>query len=105
MPTIKITRELGQVLTALQADNQAVAHDRFTGGSDRYLICTSAHGLSHQISEETFKQLKALKLVRKCERNDPYRWWWSWYGRARCFVLSDAGKEFKLPPETIWIQQ
>jgi hypothetical protein len=100
MPTLTVTREVGAALLHLR-DGHAICKT----WNDKYTLClTSTTDGQIEIADETFVALHRNKLIRKYDRfRDHYRWYVSWYGRSRTWLLSDAGKEFRLPPEELWI--
>src|SRR5919198_1436215 len=100
MPTLTITREVGDALLHLK-DGRAIC--KVWNG--KYSLCQARSTDGQiEIKDETFEALRKFKLIRRYTRDDPYIWWTNWYGRSRTYLLSDAGKEFQLPPQDLWVE-
>ena len=94
MPTLTITREVGNA-----KDGRALCK-----GWNGFLLCQRSSTVDQiSISENTFQTLRKNKLIEKYEGS--YIWWQNWYGRRNVWVVSDAGKEFKLPPIELWLEE
>ena len=101
MPTFTVTREVGAVLRHLK--NGGAVCKVWNG---KYAMCqpTGDHRGNLEIADETFEELRKAKLLRKYDYStDPHRWYVSWYQRSKTWLVSDTGKEFHLPPETLWV--
>jgi hypothetical protein len=99
MPTLIITREVALAIRHLK-DGRALCRS----WNCEYVLCQRARTDDQiVIADRVFEALRKARLIRRCGRGDPYSWWSNWYGRRHTWLLSDAGKEFRLPPEELWI--
>jgi hypothetical protein len=101
MPTLPVTREVAAALLHLK-DSHAICRT----WNGKYTLClTSTTSGQIDITDDTFEALKKNKLIRKYDSGvDNYRWWINWYGRSRTFLISDAGKAFRLPEPEFWLE-
>jgi hypothetical protein len=114
MPTIPITREVGLAIQKLN-DGWALCQGYFfvgRGAPPRHGVWNmsppqldirngSAQVCQIEIHESTFEALKKAKLLQRYVGD--YNWWRGWAGR-KAWILSDAGKAIKLPPEELWLE-
>jgi hypothetical protein len=99
MPTLAITQAVGQLIRALQ-NNGIIIYTRYYRGF--YLhINKDLRSVSYQIqiTDEVIMTLKRAKLIEK-KPNAHYNW-----PAKYVLELTEAGRDFRLPPEQFWIRE